>query len=323
MGHHQGDTNNDEGAVARSLGGSAGCVETEAEDGINDSFLADGKSDAFGITEGSPDAVAVLTMLRTASLDDLDNAAGLASHAAKAILHHRQGGDRKDGTGDDDPIESLTELDAIPYVGPIAFRLLLDHARATVVDPSSDPFDPTFCGQDEPLTIAVVRATLSVRSTVVDPIQIETSIAGLRSRTRVCVTPDNCAEWVPGSQPDMFQLDGAQTPTNLSIPATGLESTMALRHAPDGGPLLLFGEPVHVEGGATNASLLLQCYPTSDDASAPFTVAACQTTLDDQLLLMTGTESGSASVVGFHCTQLVQRFNEGTTQRELVYFARY
>lgn len=117
-----------------ALSMSAGCVAGDEEsDGIDDSFLGEGKADAFGVREGSTDALAVLAMLRTASVEELDDGAELASHAAKAIVRHRQGPDRTDGTEDDDRIESLTELDAIPYVGPIAFRLLLDYARATVV----------------------------------------------------------------------------------------------------------------------------------------------------------------------------------------------
>src|SRR6185503_11527836 len=199
--------------------GLVGCVADEAEDGINDSFIGNGKSDAFGVAEDSPDAIGVLSVLQIASLEELDNQVGLSSNTAKAIIHHRQGGDRKDRTADDDLIDSLTELDAIPYVGPMAFRLLLDHARAEGAVPSSDPFDPNFCGWDYAMTNGVHRYFLPEGTPAA---LVPTTLGGIRVRTRVCVTPDNCPAWVPGSVPDMFVLEGEQTPTQVKIPAMGV-----------------------------------------------------------------------------------------------------
>ncbi len=304
---------------------SAGCVAGDEEsDGIDDRFIGEGKADAFGVREGSPDALVVLGMLRTASLEELDDAAGLASHAAKAIVRHRQGPDRKDGTADDDPIESLTELDAIPYVGPIAFRLMLDYARANVPLPSSDPFDPTFCGQDYAMTADAIRSTVPAGSVGVN---VTTIASGIRVRTRTCATPDSCTAWVAGSQPNMFHLDGVQAPSNVSIPASGLTSGVkfALGFVDDGRPAVMIYGPAPVEGSSASALLALQCFPAGAvaDGSAPLALGACINMLDDKLLQMTGTESGSAALVGFHCAQLIQRRTDGGTQRENVFFARY
>jgi hypothetical protein len=65
------------------------------------------------------------------STQDLDalRAAGLHSDAAAAVLQHRHGADGLPGTGDDDLFDSLDELDAVPFVGPVtldrlAFRVL-------------------------------------------------------------------------------------------------------------------------------------------------------------------------------------------------------
>jgi len=300
-----------------------GCVDGEEEgDGIDDSFIGNGKADAFGIAEGSPDAVAVLTMLRSATLQQLDDDAGLASNAAKAIVHHRQGGDRKDGTADDDSIDSLEELDSIPYVGPMSFRLLLDYARATVPLPSGDPFDDTFCGQDVGLTMGQIRGAIPEGS---DSIGITTTLAGVRVRSRTCVTPDNCPAWVAGSPAYMFQLDGSPEPTDIPIPAMGIESQMAVAIAADGRPVLMYGGPVNVAN--TSRVLSLQCYPAAPitDDNAGVTLAGCELTLDDKVLNVRGTEDGSTTLLGSHCSQMIVRRadNVGATHSEFVFFARY
>jgi hypothetical protein len=302
---------------------TTGCVAGDEEgDGIDDSFLGDSKADAFGVAEGSPDALAVLGMLRTASLDELDDAAGLASNAAKAIVRHRQGGDRKDGTADDDSIDSLTELDAVPYVGPIAFRLLLDHARASAPVPSSDPFDPTFCGQDYALTGDLIRATVPEGEANVN---VATTSSEIRVRTRTCATPESCTAWTAGSQPNMFHVAGASTPTSVGIPASGVGSTFAVGFLDDGRPGVIIYALAQVEGSSASALLGLECYPSRavTDGTAPLVIGSCLMTLDQNALELIGEENRSTSLVGTHCTQLIQRRTIGTTQIENVFFARY
>lgn len=129
------------------LVGAVGCstsVEPDEEgDARDDAFLADGKADAFGVSEGSPLADGVLRLVNVASLTELDDAAGLDRRAAENIVAHRDGADGLLGTADDDPYETLTELDATPWVGSRAFGKLVQYANdngyVNVANAAADP----------------------------------------------------------------------------------------------------------------------------------------------------------------------------------------
>jgi hypothetical protein len=303
----------------------SGCIGGEDEDGKDDSFLAGGKADACGVEEGSPDAIGVLLLVNSASQDDLDNAAGLSSNTAKAIIHHRQGGDRTDGTPDDDRIETLTELDSIPYVGPMAFRLLLDRARELGV-PSADPFDDNFCGQDYALTTSSVRAALPEGSASAF---LPTTASGVRVRTRTCVTPDNCPAWVPGSDSNLFALTNtgsASTPAPIVIPAAGVDTKAWMAISADGRVVLYFDSTVQLAMDTTPHMLDLQLFPAQgvpDDSPVEF--AGQQFTLDGKNLVMNGENATTAARIGTHCAQAVTRVtdNAGATHREVTFYARY
>jgi hypothetical protein len=106
----------------------AACV-TAAEDGPDDTFLsADGKADTGGIIDGSPEALGVLRVANEETVHDLHDA-GVSTRAAENIVAYRDGDDGTPGTADDATFDTLTLLDAVPYVGPVAFRHLLDEAR--------------------------------------------------------------------------------------------------------------------------------------------------------------------------------------------------
>ena len=77
----------------------------------------DGKSDG-GIDEGSPEALAVLALCNDTAVDvdELDDDAGLNATAAKNIVANR-------------PYATLAELDAVPFVGPVALAALLEYAK--------------------------------------------------------------------------------------------------------------------------------------------------------------------------------------------------
>jgi cysteine-rich repeat protein len=92
------------------------------------SFSSDGKSDAFGVSEGSYLALGVLGFVNSASLQELDDDAKLNATAARNIFDARDNGD----------ITSLSDLDAIPYVGPSAFGALVTYVQANSLVP--------FCG---------------------------------------------------------------------------------------------------------------------------------------------------------------------------------
>jgi DNA uptake protein ComE-like DNA-binding protein len=76
------------------------------------------------------DVAAILAVANTASLSALDDVVGLDERAAENIVAHRVGPDETAGTGDDDPFETLEELDDVPYVGDSAIAKLLAYAEA-------------------------------------------------------------------------------------------------------------------------------------------------------------------------------------------------
>jgi hypothetical protein len=104
------------------------CAATPpASDGRDDSFLAGGKTDS-GISEGSPEAAGVLAVANSLSEDQLRDDVGLSDQAASHIAAHGA------------TFDTLAELDAVPYVGSVAFKKLLAYARANgYVDGSSSP----------------------------------------------------------------------------------------------------------------------------------------------------------------------------------------
>lgn len=107
-----------------------GCQGAVEEDGANDSFLDNGKSDTGGIAENSSPGYAVMRVANEATFEDLDVDAELSALTAENIIAYRKGPDGQPGTSDDERFDTLAELDAVPYVGPVAFQKLLDHAMA-------------------------------------------------------------------------------------------------------------------------------------------------------------------------------------------------
>ncbi|MBI3072227.1 MAG: hypothetical protein HYY84_08920 [Deltaproteobacteria bacterium] len=101
-----------------------------AEDGENDAVLNEGRADVAGISEVSADALGVLRVANQLSFADLRQRVRLAARAARGIIAFRIGSDGLLGTSDDRAFLTLRQLDAVPYVGPAAFRRLLAYARA-------------------------------------------------------------------------------------------------------------------------------------------------------------------------------------------------
>lgn len=117
--------------------GSLSCAADDPLDGEHDDFPT-GKSDG-GIDEGSPEAMAVLALLNDESVDlvELDDDARLNARAARNIIDHRNGDDGQVATADDNPFDSLAELDDVPFVGPTALEALLHYAIAQGYLPES------------------------------------------------------------------------------------------------------------------------------------------------------------------------------------------
>ena len=112
------------GAMVVVTGLSCGRSD-EPLDPVDEPFL-DGKGDAWGIAEGSPEALAVLALVNQATLRVLDDDVGLARLAAENIVAHRSGPEGR--------FDTLVELDAVPYVGRTSFAKLLAYAEAHPLD---------------------------------------------------------------------------------------------------------------------------------------------------------------------------------------------
>lgn len=179
-----------------SLTFAGACIDDDAldEDGIDEPFLADGKSDTGGIAEGSPDARAVLHVASERSEAEL-RAHGVAKRAAQSIVAARAGDDERVGTADDIAFASLAQLDAVPYVGPQAFARLLAYAHELaepVVQSSGDLWTITSCPR---VTWAQLVAQFAPGATGHDfhrPV-------GVASRHRAtCNSITGCAPWETG-----------------------------------------------------------------------------------------------------------------------------
>ncbi len=203
-----------------------GCVDDqEAGDEIDDSFISDGKEDAFGVSDGSAEAIGVLALVDEASQAELDVDVGLSSRAAVAILRHRQGEDRVLGTNDDDRIESLAELDAISYVGPVAFEKLLSFATAHGYVPaplppaSADPFSDRYCSSGDPLMTGADAgarfAPGATKATLTDHL-------GWALRTRSCNAVSGCSAWTRSDGMRAFKIGSTSYQIgSIVMPTTG------------------------------------------------------------------------------------------------------
>lgn len=121
-----------------SLPGCAAYGSDEPGDSLDDSFVEpDGKGDAFGVAEGSCLAIGVLEVVHRLTLEELDHQVPLNARAARNIVAARANG----------PIQTLEELDAIPYVGPSAFNALANYAEAEGFVRN----DGSVCTQDTPV----------------------------------------------------------------------------------------------------------------------------------------------------------------------------
>jgi len=99
-----------------------GCASTG--DGDDDG------SYAASLTAGEAQRVLDLVNYPSHDAAALDDEVGLDGRAATAIVAHRAGLDGRYPSPDDDPFDSLAELDAIPYVGTTALARLLAYADA-------------------------------------------------------------------------------------------------------------------------------------------------------------------------------------------------
>src|SRR5262249_28656170 len=118
-------------ALAACASNDPGLDDPTAETSPDEPFLVDGRALAT-IAEGSDEARGVLRAANLATSEELSSPdeVGLLSNPATRIVAYRNGPDGKPHTADDRTIETLKELDAIPWVGSRTFRHLLSWATA-------------------------------------------------------------------------------------------------------------------------------------------------------------------------------------------------
>jgi 5'-nucleotidase len=109
----------------------AACDKDSAPaDSEDATFILEGKADGLGIEEGSAEACAVLKLASIGHKRLLDRSVKLDSRAAAHIQAYRNGPDETADTDDDIRYTSLAELDAVKWVGPVAFDKMLSFVRA-------------------------------------------------------------------------------------------------------------------------------------------------------------------------------------------------
>lgn len=121
-------------------------TETELEDGENDVVVVDGKADGAMISECELREIVDYVNDGATTFATLRQA-GVATTAARNIIAYRDGADTMFGTEDDNLFEDAAEVDAVRYVGPVAFRKLRDAVADRCVTPPGGETDVTFSPQ--------------------------------------------------------------------------------------------------------------------------------------------------------------------------------
>jgi len=95
---------------------------------------------AVALTDGTPDAVGVLAFLNSleATRQVLDEQVPLDRRAADNLVAHRDGEDETPGTADDDPFDTVAEVDDVSWVGPSALDRLAEYAASAGWVPQAD-----------------------------------------------------------------------------------------------------------------------------------------------------------------------------------------
>ncbi len=103
-----------------------------APDALDVTVDGDHAATTKAITEGSPEAIALLAFLNDASTTYtvLDDDVPLDKRAASGLIHHRDGYDGVAGTSDDDLFDSVAEIDAVKWVGGRSIDKLSTYAHA-------------------------------------------------------------------------------------------------------------------------------------------------------------------------------------------------
>ena len=98
------------------------------------------ETSTLALIEGSPEALGLLAFLNaaTTTVDVLDYDVPLNRRAARNIIHHRDGFDGVAGTFDDNLFDSVSEVDAVRWVGEAAMASLIYFAHNQEWVPAGD-----------------------------------------------------------------------------------------------------------------------------------------------------------------------------------------
>lgn len=187
-------------------------VNSEPADGIDDSFVSGGKADG-SVQDRSPEAIGVLRVANELTFEQLDIDVALDRRAAKGIVEHRDGPDGIPATSDDDPFDTLEELDAVPYVGKVAFAKLLAYAKAHGYVPQAPSSVETCSGEVHPGTAVCGNASWAFDRPLPNDYNIDAA-----------VTFASDDVWTVGSTGSVMHFDGAswqveQTPVCETLTA--------------------------------------------------------------------------------------------------------
>jgi len=122
-------------------------------------------ADASRVAESSAAAFGILALVNdpTTTFELLDVAVGLDARAARSIVWHRNGPDGLHGTGDDDALDSVEEVDAQYYVGRTALERLEAYADLHGYTPKAHDFVGVWDGVA--FTLEELQLTLDLANT--------------------------------------------------------------------------------------------------------------------------------------------------------------
>ena len=127
------------------LAACAGAEDTSPVDGRDEVAVVGGKADNFF---GACGGEKLLDLLNDARIGIADlKEAGVHTRAAQNVVLRRNGPDQVAGTPDDVVFESLEDVDAVPYVGPVAMNQLAGWATTLCVAPEPGRAEVIFSPQ--------------------------------------------------------------------------------------------------------------------------------------------------------------------------------
>ncbi len=305
----------------------AGCVSPDGYDGdpIDDRFLsADGKSDD-GIAEGSPEAQGVLKLANEATYQVLHGDVPLVQQAAQAIVDQRT----------QDSIDTLEELDVVPYVGRTAFQSMLQYAQQHGYVPAprpTDPFDPGYC--PTPMTRQQAIAKFPAGST--GPIKLVD--LQMQARVQPCNDLTGCGEWISSNGDRAWTIEKRMSGGSVAYRTVSIwlpmQATGYLEITPQD-PRPAFLMDTGKVWGDSNGNLPTGTLHGFCDSWGNGLCQALLIKPDDRRIgsstVGIGPPTGNGQsrvmvwedVIGPDCVRLVQRHKIGGHQWELVAYGRY